>query len=437
MNPSVLARVFYVLLRTPIEAWLRWRFRVNIVRDDYSATLRPPYVVLANHVNFWDPFLVLIAFGPPIHFIAADGNFRSRVMRWFMNFAGTIPKAKAKVDLESIRTLQRAVARRRVVGIFPEGQRSWDGTTRPILPGTPKLVRLLRVPVVSVRLKGGYLSLPRWSRHIRRGVLELHVTTVLTREEIAGLNRHEITERIARSVEHNETRWQRESGHLFIHPRRAEDVEQALFYCPDCDSWDGIRSHQDTLSCIHCGRQSWIAPSGRLYALHTGDHAGGAGNGKSGGPLRRYRTPDTVDSWNFLQRAVLKERVGLLTSGTGSSHSLPIPVIVEEARYYTGHRSRVLTPHGRVHMKLTAHHLTITPLSGPADGQGARDRRNTERFAIPIAEITGIHVQYAHQLEFYRGRKLHVFRMLRPADSAYRMEETVLALQGNTLPKAL
>lgn len=408
--------ILFTVFRFTLGVWLRRRFRLTISYDQQSASLRPPFVVLANHVNFWDPFLVAIPFRSPVHFIAADGNFRGRLMRVLMAIGGTIPKIKAKNDIESIRTLQRFVREGKIVGIFPEGQRSWDGTTREVLSGTPKLVRLLHAPVVSVRLRGGYLATPRWSKILRKGTVELMVTTVLTRTDLRTLGRSEITDRIAHSVSHDETIWQETTKQLFVSPHRAEHAEKALFLCPCCDSWDTLQSQGATVSCRHCGMTTWFAPSGTLYrTIPSGD-----------GSRRtfRYHRFSSVSQWNRYQL----ER---LQSDIASSTPSAIPLRVPSATFLTGFRSRVLYPRGSVSITVGRNAVVLEEnttgtrpgiLEGlPTSADGVME--------IPIDRITGVHVQYADQLEFYIGTKLFVFRMESFGHSAYRLEETILTLQ--------
>ena len=378
---GVAPRVLFTVLRSALWLWLRWRFRVRIVYDRRSRALRPPYVVLANHVNFWDPFLVAMPFRPPVHFIAADGNFRGHMMRRLMTFAGTIPKAKAKNDLESIRMLQRCITERKVVGIFPEGQRSWDGTSRTVLPGTPKLVRLLGAPVVSVMIRGGYLSTPRWSKRLRRGVLELSVTTVLTREEISRLSKEEVTRRIANSVTHDESQWQRATGTLFIDARRAEHVETALFLCPACGTWDTLRSAGATFTCTACGDRTWMAPSGTLYHLadarrpnHRPDrphraHPVFSTARRSFARFRHHRFP-TVAAWNAWQLQRLHEEIATPTPGA-------LPYRIPAADLLTGFRSRVLRPRGTVTVELTRDVLHLSPVARPSAQPRAHPREAT------------------------------------------------------------
>lgn len=395
-------RALFFCLRHTLGVWLRWRFKITITYDEGSAALKPPFVVLANHVNFWDPFLVGLPFAPPVHFIAADGNFRSHLMRPLLALGGTIPKAKAKNDLESIRTLQRFIREGKIVGIFPEGQRSWDGTNRAVLPGTPKLVRLLRAPVVSVQLRGAYLATPRWSKLLRRGPVELNVRTILTRKEVRSLDKSEVTKRIAHAVDHDETAWQSRTQHIYASPRRAEHAETALFLCPDCGSWDVLRSKGARLVCSKCESTTWFAPSGRLYYERSG-----------GFRSHRFRS---LAAWNAFQLQCLDDDIG------GSSPRA-LPYTVPVATFLTGYRSRALYPRGEVSIRIDQRSLTLTPSAGGNLDPAPRS------VVVSIERISGVHVQYAEQLEFYVRNTLYVLRMHAPWDSAYRLEETILAVQ--------
>ena len=391
--------IMFLLLRPVLNVWLRWRFRLVIHRHGAAARLRPPFLVLANHVNFWDPFLLVLPFDREVHFLSADGNFRSRVMRWLMEGVGAVPKAKARTDMESLHRLRHHAAERGIVALFPEGQRTWDGHSRGMLPATPKLARLLRVPVVMVHLRGAYLSTPRWATSLRRGRLEMHVWQVLSRHEVRSLPLGEITRRIADALEFDEGRWQERTGVRFVARNRAEHMERAFFRCPECGGWDTIRSRGDEVRCTACTFRAWFAPSGRLYSRSARSTTGASA---ALPPVFRSH------QWNRWQLETLRQ--SLEAGGNGA-----LPYRVPAVYYLTGYRSRPLRPRGMVELALTSTHLTLG-----GDGIDVR---------IPVADLRGVNVQYAAQLEFYTDGRLHVLRMQRPQDSAYRIEVTIGMLQ--------
>ncbi len=410
------AQVLLFCLRPTLGRWLWWRYRVTVHRHGPAAALRPPLLVLSNHVNFWDPFLIAFAWDQPVHFLAADGNFRGRGMRRLMAAAGAIPKAKARTDMESLRLLRARIAERQIVALFPEGQRTWDGTTRPMLPATPKLARLLGAPVVMVQLRGAYLSKPRWARGIRRGRVEIHLIPLLSRAELGHFSRGELASRISAALAWDDVSWAQRRGVCFTGRNRAEHAEQALWYCPRCEGWGTLRSIGNELVCSECGHTTRMVATGGLR------HGAGA----AGFPVSRSHSPApaTVAAWNALQHAALEREIS--TAATGGALPYQIPAM----DYATGYRSRPLQPRGPVAVELGYESLALISEAG-----GSSRRKPLplgvppSAVSIPVAYIRGIHVQYATQLEFYYGGTLHVLRSRRPQDSVMRLEDTVLALQ--------
>ncbi len=359
-------------------------------------------LLLSNHANFWDPFLLAFGMHAPIRFLAADGNFRTPGMRVLMTAMGAIPKAKARTDMESLRILQREIANREIVALFPEGQRTWDGRPRPIPAATAKLARILGAPVVAAEIRGGYLSKPRWARTRRRGRIEIHVRTVVHRAELTSLPRPVVQDRIARAVEWNDHQWQRDTGVRFIGRRRAEGVEQALYWCPVCGAWGAIRGVEDRIHCTCCAAE-WRLPN-------------------NGGTI------PNLGVWGERQERALRHTL---------QSSLPYHFTAE---YSTGYRSRPLRWKGSVRGTLTDELLVLHPRDAAAAGNTVRRTAAapakptvtagpTARTEFPLSAIGAIQVQYTRQLEFYARGTLHVLRVTGTHDSAARIEATVLALQ--------
>ena len=119
----------------------------------------------------WDPLLLAMSFpDKPIRFVASEHIFRhglvSRLLTWLV---APIPRKKAASGADTVMASLRALKAGDSVCIFAEGDASWDGLTHPVFPATGKLARMAGVPLVTYRLEGGYLSLPRWSKKLRRG----------------------------------------------------------------------------------------------------------------------------------------------------------------------------------------------------------------------------------------------------------------------------
>ena len=62
----------------------------------------------------------------------------------------------------------RRLSEGKAVGVYPEGERSWDAELQPFRRGTLRVLMKAGVPIIPCGLAGPYDVWPRWSKIIRR-----------------------------------------------------------------------------------------------------------------------------------------------------------------------------------------------------------------------------------------------------------------------------
>ena len=236
-----------------LRIWFRIRFRITGRKSGEVEALKPPYVVIGNHGNKWDPFIAAVLLKEVICYIASDSIFRNPVLRVILKSFGAVPKKKFMPDTQAIRELFRIRSDGGIIGIFPEGEATWDGNSLDVTQATGKLLKVLKMPVVLVKFTGNYLSLPRWSRYGKKGELTADYSVLLTAEQLAAMTPEEINTSVYRGIHHDEYAAQRELPVRFVGKRRAEYLENTLFVCPRCKSLCSLVSHKDGLVCTECG----------------------------------------------------------------------------------------------------------------------------------------------------------------------------------------
>lgn len=246
------SRILNRILKKTLGPWLVKRYRIEFIEGNMR-DLKPPFVVIGNHTNNWDPFIVSNKINAPIHFVTSVEQFRSRTMRFLLGLAGCIPKTKAMSDAATVKSLFYVRNRGDVVGIFPEGKRCWDGKTEEILYPTAKVLKSMGVPVVSFLLHGAYLSHPRWAVTSRKGKIQINYGILFTPEQLKTLSADEIYEKMCAALRTNEYSWQEERMIPFVGKRLAERLERVLFLCPKCGQVGRLYSKGDTLTCLACG----------------------------------------------------------------------------------------------------------------------------------------------------------------------------------------
>ena len=246
------SKIFNRILKKTLSVYLNKRYRVEF-DDKEIQGIEPPFVIVGNHTNNWDAFIVAYKIKDPVHFVASIEQFRGPFMKFVMGLVGSIPKTKSMSDAAAVKGMFKVRNNGGIVGIYPEGKRSWDGKTEDILYPTAKMLKSMNVPVISVLTHGAYLTHPRWAHKARRGKILLKYDVLFTAEDIKNLSVDEIYGRMCRAIQTNEYEWQEKEMIPFVGPRPAEDMELSLFICPRCNQIGKLYSKGDTLTCKACG----------------------------------------------------------------------------------------------------------------------------------------------------------------------------------------
>jgi len=114
-------------------------------------------VIIAHHTSNWDPIILgFVVKHKPVSYMAKEELYKNKVARWFLLSLYTIPVSRGKSDLKAVKTAIEALKQGRMLGIFPEGTRSKDGSVLPFQQGAALLSMRAGVPVIPVYIKGGY-----------------------------------------------------------------------------------------------------------------------------------------------------------------------------------------------------------------------------------------------------------------------------------------
>jgi 1-acyl-sn-glycerol-3-phosphate acyltransferase len=127
-----------------------------------------PFILVANHQSILDPIVVQSVCPRPLHTLTKSTQFSRPLDRWLLSRVNAIPTRRYRIDAQVIRVVLRRLSEGGGVGIYPEGERSWDGSLQPFRRGTIRLLLKAGVPVVPCGIDGSYDVWPRWSRRIRR-----------------------------------------------------------------------------------------------------------------------------------------------------------------------------------------------------------------------------------------------------------------------------
>jgi long-chain acyl-CoA synthetase len=160
----------YLVLRI-IRIAAQVLFRLEVRGQEGLDRVKPPYLICPNHQSYLDPFLVCSIYPRRVlentFQVGASMYFMNVFMSWLARLINVVP---IDPDVQLMRAMRAGAAGLRagkILNIYPEGQRSFDGELYKFRKGAAILATELNLPIVPVALDGAYRIWPRKSWRFR------------------------------------------------------------------------------------------------------------------------------------------------------------------------------------------------------------------------------------------------------------------------------
>lgn len=256
----VLVRVLSV-----VDLW-KTKFKYNLIGMDKLP--KEPTLIFANHSSFLDAKIVFKIFKKrPFNIVSAKDSFIGK--RWLMRRLGCFPTHKFVNDIQLVKDIQYCLTKLKTsVIIFPEAGYTFDGTKTVLPDSLGKMVKMMKVPVISLIIKGAFSRDPLYNNlQLRKVRAEADVKLLLTPEEISQKSHSEITDMINKEFDFDQFRWQYENGINITEKFRADYLERILYKCPYCLTEGEMVGKGIEIKCNHCGKTHILNELGQLEGV--------------------------------------------------------------------------------------------------------------------------------------------------------------------------
>lgn len=160
------------ILLTPFF-WLIYRPKViNLGRLFF----RGKAILISNHFSLGDPIRLAFVAPRPIHFMAKQELFDSKLKRFFLKQLLAFPVYRKQADMLSLKQAMAVLDKNHIFGIFPEGRRSLTGELDSFEKGAAFLAIRCNAPVIPI-----YAD-PYWKK---RGQIRMIVGETIHPDEVA------------------------------------------------------------------------------------------------------------------------------------------------------------------------------------------------------------------------------------------------------------
>lgn len=288
-NPVLYAILYHFVVK-PIAAKLHTNFTYNAKPTKEDG----PFVLVSNHATRMDYVFTAPAVWPMrINYVVGYNEFFVFPTVLMLKWLQVIPKRNFVPDPYTIMSIRRIINKGGNVCFMPSGMSSITGLQQPVMPGTGKLLKLLKRPVFYTKIKGGYLSNTKHCLDQRPGRVDVVVDKMFTPERLESMTPLEIEDEMNRLLAQDDYLWNSEEHVAYKNKgNMSEGLDTLLYRCPKCGAnaeWD---TEGNTMTCRKCGNKIEMDDE---YAIHP------VGPGSVCPPL--------VTDWVIEQRELAKKEV--------------------------------------------------------------------------------------------------------------------------------
>ena len=226
-----------------------------------------PYLLLVTHSSMVDFNIMLKATHPhKVNNVMTLEGFNTYTEP-LMRSLGVLGTRKFITDMHLIKNIKYCLDRLgNIFVLFPEARYSLDGCTSYLPDSVGKLIKLLKVPVVVLRIHGNFVTCPQWNKINKKTYVEAEMFPVLMPEDAKKMTAEEVNKAVREAFAYDDFKWQEEKQLKIDHPKRANGLHALLYKCPSCHTEYEMDSEGTELWCKHCGKRWTMDEYGKLHA---------------------------------------------------------------------------------------------------------------------------------------------------------------------------
>lgn len=153
--------------------------RLEVEGLENLTAMKRPFIICPNHQSFLDPFVLCSNY--PFEFfkntfhVGASEFFQTRLMGWIAQMLHVVPVDPDTQLMKAMKAGAIGLKHGRILHIYPEGERAYDGDLHKFKKGAAILATELDLPILPVAMDGLYNVWARRSFKIRPAKVKIRI----------------------------------------------------------------------------------------------------------------------------------------------------------------------------------------------------------------------------------------------------------------------
>lgn len=194
----------YLILYLPAKFLFKILFNFRVIGQE-NIPLTGGVLIASNHQSYADPPVIGSALPRQAYFVGKEQLFNHFFLGWFLRKMQVFPIKRTGVNPQIFRDVWNLLEEGKVVVLFPEGQRSFDGKLQPAKPGIGMMIckaieKCPQIKLIPSKILGTDKVLPRGAKWIKLHNVEVRFGKPIDVQQFANLSSKEKYQAIADTV---------------------------------------------------------------------------------------------------------------------------------------------------------------------------------------------------------------------------------------------
>lgn len=230
-------KVLYYILTNLVVKGLARKYKTTFIRKvEMKNYKNKQFILIGNHASRADYVYASLAVGTtvPLNFVLARNEFYRSHLHGIVNLVNCIPKKNFVPDSLTIRGVTSVLKNGGNLCFFPEGMSSVSGAQQPVALGTGKMLKHYKLPVLCIKIRGGYLTNVKYNLEERPGKTEVELFELFTPDDLDKMTADDIQRKVDEALQNDDYEWNKKQNNFYKSENIAQNMHQLLFKCPLC-----------------------------------------------------------------------------------------------------------------------------------------------------------------------------------------------------------
>ena len=257
--------ITYGVAKLACKIYCKFGLNLKILRNELKGS-KGAKIILCNHESAYDFMPLFTASPEKVHAVMSSSILRSLPVYNGAIRCGVIGKNQFSTLPTDLKKMKAVLDDGKTLCLFPCGLMPEGGVPTPMPKATAKAVKWFGVDVYIAKLRGQYLTKPKWSNVVRKGKCFIDIYKLCSANELSNLTIDEAQRLIENHLDFDAYRNNEIDKIEYKNGDNIVGLENVLYICPHCKKEYTIKpDNHNVLTCSNCG---YSVKSDKLGLLH-------------------------------------------------------------------------------------------------------------------------------------------------------------------------